>query len=194
MMSEQKPPDQPSLFSGQPGAALTHFIESLTDKLLLPGLRPLILVNGFAYLYQKDCAYFRSNRERRLEIELESAWTGRDRQLIFERSLATVRATRRWQRFHGKTSNHAAYTVFGGFRWARSTSPFQLLEKGGSVALSCTRPLERFAVARNVWIRYLVPRDRRCSRLVPGRPRLGRIVRNREFPKGGESWSTLGLA
>jgi glutathione S-transferase len=38
--------------------------------------------------------------------------------------------------------------VFGGFMWARSTSPFKLLEKDDPVALWRARLLDRFEVAR----------------------------------------------
>src|ERR1700746_1477073 len=54
---EQQHPARPPLFGGQPGAALTRFIESWTDKVLLPGLIPLILVDVFAHLHEKDRTY-----------------------------------------------------------------------------------------------------------------------------------------
>ena len=75
---EQQHPDRPSLFAGRPGAALTRFIESWTDKVLLPGLMPLTLVDVFAHLHEKDRAYFRSSREQRLGKTLEPACTDRD--------------------------------------------------------------------------------------------------------------------
>ena len=41
------------------------------------------------------------------------------------------------------------YIVFSGFMWARSVSPFKLLQNDDPVALWRRRMLERFDVARN---------------------------------------------
>jgi glutathione S-transferase len=147
---EQKHPDRPSLFDGRPRTALTRFIESWTDKVLLPGLMPLILVDVFAHLHEKDRAYFRSSREQRLGITLEAACANRDEKVMgFQQTLEPLRATLEIQSFlAGEEPNYADYIVFGGFMWARSTSPFKLLEKDDPVALWRVRLLDRFEVAR----------------------------------------------
>ena len=75
---EQNYPEGRSLFGGPVGAALTRFVESWTDTILLPSLVPLILVDVFAHLHEKDRAYFRSSRERRLGMTLEAACADRD--------------------------------------------------------------------------------------------------------------------
>ena len=147
---EQKDPDRPSLFDGGSGGALTRFIESWTDKVLLPGLIPLILVDVFAHLHEKDRAYFRSSREQRLGKTLEAACAHRDEKVIgFRQILEPLRTTLEIQSFlAGEEPNYADYIVFGGFMWARSTSPFKLLEKDDPVALWRARLLDRFEVAR----------------------------------------------
>jgi glutathione S-transferase len=147
---EQKHPDRPSLFDGRPRTALTRFIESWTDKVLLPGLMPLILIDVFAHLHEKDRAYFRSSREQRLGMTLEAACADRDKKVMdFRQTLEPLRATLEMQSFlAGEAPNYADYIVFGGFMWARSTSPFNLLEEADPVALWCARLLDRFEVAR----------------------------------------------
>jgi glutathione S-transferase len=147
---EQQHPDRPSLFDGRPGAALTRFIESWTDKVLLPGLMPLTLVDVFAHLHEKDRTYFRSSREQRLGMTLEAVCADRDQKVMgFRQTLEPLRATLEMQSFlAGDAPNYADYIVFGGFMWARSTSPFKLLEKDDPVALWRARLLDRFDVAR----------------------------------------------
>ncbi len=147
---EQNYPAGRSLFDGPVGAALTRFVESWTDTILLPSLVPLILVDVFAHLHEKDRAYFRSSRERRLGMTLEAACADRDNKVIgFRQGLEPLRATLKIQSFLGGAApNYADYIVFGGFMWARSTSPFKLLEKDDPVALWRGRLLDRFEVAR----------------------------------------------
>jgi glutathione S-transferase len=147
---EQKRPDGRSLFGGQAGAALTRFVESWTDAVLLPGMLPLILIDVFAHLHEKDRSYFRSSRERRLGMTLEAACADRANKVIgFRQILAPLRSTLKIHSFlGGEAPNYADYIVFGGFMWARSTSPFKLLEKDDPVALWRDRMLNRFEVAR----------------------------------------------
>jgi glutathione S-transferase len=143
--------DGASLFGGQAGLALTRFVESWTDNVLLPGLVPLILIDVFTHLHEKDRAYFRSNREQRLGMTLEAACADRDHRVIgFRQSLEPFRTTLKTQPFvGGETPNYADYLLLGGFMWARSTSPFKLLSNDDPIALWRERLLARFEDARN---------------------------------------------
>jgi glutathione S-transferase len=147
---EQKYPDGRPLFDGQVGVALTRFIESWTDTILQPNLMPLILVDVFAHLHEKDRAYFRTSRERRLGVTLEAACADRETRVnVLRQNLEPLRTTLKMQSFlGGEAPNYADYIVFGAFMWARSTSPFKLLEKDDPVALWRSRMLDRFEVAR----------------------------------------------
>jgi glutathione S-transferase len=71
---EREYPARPSLFGPAPAAALMRFVESWTDTVLLSGMAPLILVDVFAHLDEKDKIYFRSSREQRLGMTLEEFW------------------------------------------------------------------------------------------------------------------------
>jgi glutathione S-transferase len=147
---EQSYPDGQSLFGGPVGMALARFVESWTDTILLSSLVPLILVDVFEHLHEKDRTYFRSSRERRLGTTLEAACADRDKKVISLRhSIEPLRATFKTQSFlGGEAPNYADYMVFGGFMWARSTSPFKLLESDDPVACWRDRLLDRFEFAR----------------------------------------------
>jgi glutathione S-transferase len=143
--------DGASFFGGQAGLALTRFVESWTDNVLLPGLVPLILIDVFTHLHEKDRAYFRSSREQRLGMTLEAACADRDHRVIgFRQSLEPFRTTLETQPFvGGEAPNYADYLLLGGFMWARSTSPFKLLSNDDPIALWRERLLARFEDARN---------------------------------------------
>lgn len=147
---EQSYPDGQSLFGGPVGMALARFVESWTDTILLSSLVPLILVDVFEHLHEKDRTYFRSSREQRLGTTLEAACADRDKKVLSLRhSIEPLRATFKTQSFlGGEAPNYADYMVFGGFMWARSTSPFKLLESDDPVALWRDRLLNRFEFAR----------------------------------------------
>jgi glutathione S-transferase len=148
---ESKYPGGRSLFGGQPATPLTRFVESWTDNVLLPGIAPLILVDVFAHLHAKDRGYFRSSREQRLGMTLEALCADRGERVIgFRQSLEPLRTTLKSQSFlAGEAPNYADYIVFGAFMWARSTSPFKLLEGKDSITLWCRSLLDCFEVARN---------------------------------------------
>ena len=148
---EQTYQERPSLFSGPGGKAFARYMEFWSDSVLMPGLMPLIIVDLFNHLHQKDRDYFRSSREQKLGMSLEQAGAHRESRLAeFQRSLEVLRTTLRTQPFlDGDEPDYADYIVFSGFMWARCVSPFKLLENGDSVALWRRRMLERFDVARN---------------------------------------------
>jgi hypothetical protein len=74
----------------------------------------------------------------------------RDKKVIgFRQSIEPLRATFKIQVFlGGEMPNYADYIVFGAFIWARSTSPFKLLEKDDPITLWRDRMLDRFEFAR----------------------------------------------
>jgi glutathione S-transferase len=148
---EQTYQERPSLFSRPGGKVFARYTEFWSDSVLMPGLMPLIIVDLFNHLHQKDRDYFRSSREQKLGMSLEEAGAHRESRLAeFQRSLEVLRTSLRTQPFlDGDEPDFADYIVFSGFMWARCVSPFKLLENGDSVALWRRRMLERFDVARN---------------------------------------------
>jgi glutathione S-transferase len=128
---EDRCPEPKSLFGGIGGRAPTRFIASWVDGALLPAIAQLILIDVFAHLHEKDKAYFRESREKRVGTTLEKFCANRDEAVVqFRRTLLTpLRLALGSQVFLGGAGpTYADYAVFGAFQWARATSPFKLLE------------------------------------------------------------------
>jgi glutathione S-transferase len=148
---EETYPERPSLFRGAGGKAFARFIELWSDTVLMPGLMPLIIVDLFNHLHEKDQEYFRSSRERRFGMSIEQAGAHRASRIsAFQQSIKLLRAAFRTQPFlAGGKPDYADYIAFSGFMWARSVSPFKVLQNEDPVALWRKRMLDRFDVARN---------------------------------------------
>jgi len=139
-------PDRPSLFGGDGGRAMARMINGWGDVAIVGGLFPLIVADIHGHLSPDDQAYFRSTREARLGRTLEEAAATRDKGVeVFRKSLDPLRLTLRAQPFiGGDAPNYADYIVFGGFQWARATSPFRLLKEEDAVYAWRERLLDAF--------------------------------------------------
>jgi glutathione S-transferase len=146
-------PERSSLFVGAGGQAPTRFVASWADRVLLPALAQLILIDVYAHLHEKDKAYFRNSREKRFGTTLEELCMGREEEVVSFRKtlLAPLRLTLESQPFLGGAGpSYADHAVFGTFQWARATSPFKLLEPGDPVAGWRERMLDLYeGFARN---------------------------------------------
>lgn len=134
---EDRYAERSSLFGGISGRAPTRFVASWADGTLLPALAQLILIDVYAHLHEKDKAYFRHTREKRLGATLETFCANRDETVVQFRKtvLAPLRLTLGSQPFLGGAGpTYADHAVFGAFQWARATSPFKLLEPDDPVA------------------------------------------------------------
>jgi glutathione S-transferase len=122
-------PDNPTLFSGMAGHALSRLYSAHAD-ILVGTIFPFIALDIFANLHEKDSQYFRSSREARVGKPLEAFVAGRqDRLAPFRESLAPFRLVLKTQPFFGgEQPLYADYALFGPFQWARCTSSFALLE------------------------------------------------------------------
>ncbi len=123
-------PDRPSLFGGEIGRAEALFLNNWADKVLNPGIFPLIVSDIGAHILDADQVYFRSSREQRLGKTLEAAEADRDGLIEgFRHSLEPLRAVLAQQKFvAGERPAYADYIMFGSFQWARLTSAYGLLE------------------------------------------------------------------
>jgi len=139
-------PDRPSLFGGDGGRAMARMINGWGDVAIVGGLFPLIVADIHGHLAPDDQAYFRKTREARLGRTLEEVAATRDKGIeTFRKSLDPLRLTLRAQPFiGGEAPNYADYIVFGGFQWARATSPFHLLKEDDPVYAWRERLLDAF--------------------------------------------------
>jgi len=141
---EETYPDRPSLFEGAGGMGMARFINSWTDAVLHPGVSRLIILDILACLGPEDTAYFRASREQRFGMSLEQWCADREARVqTFRKDLQPLRITLRAQPWlGGQAPNYADYIVFGAFQWARSVSPFRLLEADDPVAAWRARMLD----------------------------------------------------
>ena len=123
-------PDRPSLFGGEGGRAMARMLNAWGDIAIVGGIFPLIIADIPNNLAEVDAAYFRQSREARFGKSLEQVMSGRDAGVVaFRKSIEVMRQALKKQPFIGGAApNYADYIVFGGFQWARVTSPFKLLE------------------------------------------------------------------
>jgi glutathione S-transferase len=127
-------PDRPSLFRGEGDRAVTRFANAWADVILIGGILRLIASDILTHLAEKDCAYFRETREKRLGATLEAVTADRETNVVLFRKtlepLRTVLAAQPY--FRDGAPAYADYAVFGCFQWARCISSFPLLLKGRS--------------------------------------------------------------
>ncbi len=132
---EETYPDRPSLFGGPGGRAMARFLGNWSDATVHAGIARLIIADVFAHAHPDDREYFRKSREERFGAALEAVQADREQRVAaFRQSLQPLRATLEVQPFVGGVRPlYADYAVFGGFQWARCTSPFTLLADDDSI-------------------------------------------------------------
>lgn len=139
-------PNHASLFGGDAGRALTLFVNSWADRSLLPGLVPLLVLDIFNHLHEKDRAYFRQTREKALGAPLEQTIESRETKVKdLRRLLEPLRSPLKAQNFiAGAAPGYADYAVFGCFQWARCISAFKLIESDDPIYQWRERLLDAF--------------------------------------------------
>lgn len=138
-------PNAPSLFDGTSGRALTRYYSRFADG-LVSAIFSFVALDILQHVADKDREYFRTSREKRVGMTLESFVAGRDDKLAaFRASLMPLRLTLKTQPFFGGDQPlYADYALFGPFQWARCISPYQLLTGDDPVRQWRDRLLDRF--------------------------------------------------
>jgi len=139
-------PDRPSLFGGEGGRAMARMLNWFGDITIIGGMFPLIITDIHGQLPPEDQVYFRQSREARFGKTLEAIAESRDTKVeAFRKSLDPMRLTLRTQPYLGGVApNYADYIMFGGFQWARVTSPFKLLKPDDAIYAWRERLLDAF--------------------------------------------------
>jgi glutathione S-transferase len=143
---EEAYPDKPSLFGGEGGKAAARFLNGYGDVAVIGGIFTLIIADIVKHLGPEDEAYFRSTREARFGKKLEEVMADRDARVDgFRRSLEPFRLMLRGQPFVGGNSpSYGDHIMFGGFQWARATSPYKLLKEDDPVFAWRERMLDAY--------------------------------------------------
>ena len=128
--------DRPPLFGSESARKVCRFVNAWADRVLHPALGPLIIADIEAVVDAADRAYFRTSRERRYGRPLDEVQRQARAQGLaaFRAGLEPVRAVIEAGPFlGGEAPAYCDYIVFGGFQWARCTSPLALLAAGDPV-------------------------------------------------------------
>jgi glutathione S-transferase len=139
-------PSRPGLFEGTESRALSLFMSQWAFRSLHPPLLRAILMDIYKHLHDKDRAYFRESREKRLGGRLEDVAADPKKWLAeFRGALEPLRPGLVQNPFIcGKGPGFCDYIVFGTFQWARSVSSLRLLEPDDPVYKWRERMLDLF--------------------------------------------------
>ena len=122
-------PNTPRLSGTGSETALLQFFQSWVQTTVHAGLARLIMQDLHRSLLPTDQAYFRESRERIYKMTIEEIQAGREERVAaFHKSLQPMRQSLQAQPFLGGAQpSYADYLAFGGFQWARISSPFAVL-------------------------------------------------------------------
>jgi glutathione S-transferase len=123
-------PSRPGLFESSESRTLSQFFSHWTVRTVHVPLLRAIVLDLYGQIHEKDKAYFRESREKRLGAPLEQVAADQKKALAEVRgALEPVRPVLVQNQFiSGKGPGFADYILFGPFQWARSVSPLRLLE------------------------------------------------------------------
>ena len=142
---EDNYPERPSLFGGEAGRGLSFFYSNVADT-LVGSIFPLIVLDIYEHIDEKDRGYFRASREDRVGTTLEQLVADRDTRVAAVRqNFAALRMTLKAQPFlGGERPLYADYAIFGPFQWARCISAFALLAADDPIRSWRERMLDLF--------------------------------------------------
>lgn len=127
---------EPSLFGGPAGLTFARFVNTWTDRTLIPHVAPMLMLDVVGGVDAGDAAHMRRQMEASFRKSLEEMAAAREQALKgFRRALEPARAVLRTQDFlAGPAPAYADHILFGLFQWARVSSPFDLLDRDDPIA------------------------------------------------------------
>ena len=127
---EEAYPSRPALFEGGESLALTQFFHHWAIRAVHAPLLRAVIMDLYGHVHEKDKAYFRESREKRIGAPLEQVGAEQKKWLAeFRGALEPVRPVLVESQFvSGKGPGFSDYILFGAFQWARAVSPLRLLE------------------------------------------------------------------
>ena len=139
-------PSRPGLFGGAEGHSLSLFLANWTVRTVHPAITKVVMMDLFGHVHEKDKAYFRESREKRVGMPLEQFASDPKGALAALRStLEPLRPVLVQHPFlSGRGPGFADYILFGAFQWARCISPIRLLEPDDPVYAWRERILDLF--------------------------------------------------
>ncbi len=117
-------PDRPPLMKTQAERAAAKFMNSWCDLTLQPSMRPLLFIDVYENVAEKDRPYFRESREKLVRMPLEAFCADREQALAgFLKAFAPAeRALAGRDYLGGSEANYSDYTLFSALQWAHVIS------------------------------------------------------------------------
>ncbi len=142
-------PDTPRLIPAGAEGHVLKFFQYWVQTTIHGGIARLILKDLHDSLDPADQAYFRASREKQYKATLEEVQAGREERVdAFRKSLQPLRLALGHGPFiSGEQPGYADYLAFGGFMWARVSSPFALLAEDDVVQAWRERCLDLYGGA-----------------------------------------------
>jgi glutathione S-transferase len=128
-------PDTPSVFGGPAGREYARFVARWVETRTQPLIMNMVVHDIYVQVDPADRAYFSESRNKRLGKPIDQVPVGREERLPELRArLEPLRRVVAEQPFLGGAAPiYADYHAMGQFIWARSVSPFALVEAGDPV-------------------------------------------------------------
>ncbi|HJQ59692.1 MAG TPA: glutathione S-transferase N-terminal domain-containing protein [Vineibacter sp.] len=148
-------PDKPLLQSEQ-ARAFARFISNWTRVVVHAGQFPIVVADMYARVRPQDRDYFRESRGKWLGTEDFEAFQTKARETrltAFRQSLEPLRLQLKARPFlSGAQPAYPDYIVASAFLWARSVTPYAVLEAGDPIASWVTRTADLYGFAdRHPW-------------------------------------------
>jgi len=126
---EERFPAKPSLFGGAEGRGLSRFVNFYMDRVLIPALVPLLMIDVIGCVDADDGQHLRGQIEPVFKASLEDLAAQRERDILsYRKLLDPLRATLRAQPFLcGPQAGYADYILLSQLQWARLVSAFPVL-------------------------------------------------------------------
>ena len=143
---EESYPDNPSLFGGEAGRAVTGFINAWTDSTLHPAMIRCLVPDIYERIHPVDKDYFKASREKRFGMSLDEI---RGKQSDFLGGLDTALTPLRTilgaeNGIAGEAPAYAVYIIFGAVQWARVISPLEIVASDDPIRAWRERMLDLF--------------------------------------------------
>lgn len=127
--------DRPPVLAGSDGRQHARFVQDWSRSRISPLVMTMIVEDIHAQLTPEDKEYFHETRSKRLGRDITGIQEGREERVLELRErLEPMRSVVAETPFlGGELPTYADYVAFSPFIWARSTSPFALVEPGDPV-------------------------------------------------------------
>ena len=145
-------PDRPPVLGGSDGRQHARFVQDWAMSRIHPVAMSMIVEDIYAQLAPEDKAYFFESRSQRLGRDITGIQEGREERVLElrERLEPMRRVVSETPFLGGELPTYADYVALSPFIWARTVSPFALVERSDPVYDWFQRILDLYdGLARN---------------------------------------------